>query len=310
MSVQYKDENGQLVKGAGLYKSEVPIGIADIYTEGERQIGVWSDGKPVYQRVFDLGSDASITNTTFTNTAIDASNMERLIDARGFYSTGVTVYQLMANISNNIIRLQADRNDTSINVRYVLLQYTKTTDTATGVLPKSASALYLMGDVEISNPQNGQTMVFDDTDNKWKNGEGGGGGNANIWTGTQAELEEVFDELAEGTQVNITDDEEYAKSIFQWGTPTFTSDAQLKTVGDEMAIDFDGFVCVYISPNTSQNEVYLTIEKKNTNYRYGACWYHSGYYTSVMIPVMNGDILKVLNVLNVSRVDVSTYPFA
>ena len=37
---------------------------------------------------------------------------------------------------------------------------------------------------------------------------GGGGGNANIWTGTQAELEEVFDELEEGTQINITDDEQ------------------------------------------------------------------------------------------------------
>ena len=36
----------------------------------------------------------------------------------------------------------------------------------------------------------------------------GGGGNANIWTGTQAELEEVFDELEEGTQINITDDEQ------------------------------------------------------------------------------------------------------
>jgi hypothetical protein len=35
-----------------------------------------------------------------------------------------------------------------------------------------------------------------------------GGGNANIWTGTQAELEEVFDELEEGTQINITDDEQ------------------------------------------------------------------------------------------------------
>lgn len=39
-------------------------------------------------------------------------------------------------------------------------------------------------------------------------GISGGGGNANIWTGTQAELEEVFDELEEGTQINITDDEQ------------------------------------------------------------------------------------------------------
>ena len=37
---------------------------------------------------------------------------------------------------------------------------------------------------------------------------GGGSSNANIWTGTQEELEEVFDELEDGTQINITDDEQ------------------------------------------------------------------------------------------------------
>lgn len=37
---------------------------------------------------------------------------------------------------------------------------------------------------------------------------GGGGGNANIWTGTQEELEEVFDSLEDGTQINITNDEQ------------------------------------------------------------------------------------------------------
>ena len=34
------------------------------------------------------------------------------------------------------------------------------------------------------------------------------GGSANIWIGTQAELEEDFDELEDGTQINIIDDEE------------------------------------------------------------------------------------------------------
>lgn len=36
---------------------------------------------------------------------------------------------------------------------------------------------------------------------------GGGGGSANIWTGTQSEYEAQASQIADGTQVNITDDE-------------------------------------------------------------------------------------------------------
>ena len=53
-------------------------------------------------------------------------------------------------------------------------------------------------------------------------GISGGGGNANIWTGTQAELEEVFDELEEGTQINITDDEQ---EVVEGGT-IYSTDEQ------------------------------------------------------------------------------------
>lgn len=51
----------------------------------------------------------------------------------------------------------------------------------------------------------------------------GGGGSANIWTGTQAELEEVFDELEEGTQINITDDEQ---EVVEGGT-IYSEDEQV-----------------------------------------------------------------------------------
>lgn len=98
------------------------------YSTTEQVIGTWIDGKPLYERVFDLGSDLAVNYNAFTDTTIDASVMETLIEAKGIYSTGVTVYNLMANINNNIIRLQADRNGGYANVRYIILQYTKTTD--------------------------------------------------------------------------------------------------------------------------------------------------------------------------------------
>lgn len=99
-----------------------------IYSLTEREVGTWIDNKPLYSRVFDLGSDVQVSYDSFTNTSIDASDMEKVVDAKGFYSTGVTAYNVMVNINNNIIRLQTDRNGVAANIRYVLLFYTKTTD--------------------------------------------------------------------------------------------------------------------------------------------------------------------------------------
>lgn len=101
-----------------------------IYSQQEREIGVWIDNKPLYSRVFDLGSDVQVSYNSFTDTSIDASSIEKVVDAKGFYSTGVTAYNVMVNINNNIIRLQTDRNGVAASIRYVLLFYTKTTDVA------------------------------------------------------------------------------------------------------------------------------------------------------------------------------------
>lgn len=106
-------------------------GSSDIeYSTEEKKIGTWIDGSDVYMRVFDLGSDMTIMPSEFTNTAIDASLIKRLVNVWGVYSTGATTYSLTANINENIIRLQADRNGAPANVRYVIVQYTKTTNTA------------------------------------------------------------------------------------------------------------------------------------------------------------------------------------
>ena len=111
------------VAGSGLYAA---LGVPAVhYSTTEQVIGTWL-GKPLYSRVFDLGSDVIINYTGFTDTTIDATNMETIVDCFGIYSTGVTRYNVMANKNNNIIRLQADRNNTTIGVRYVVMQYTKT----------------------------------------------------------------------------------------------------------------------------------------------------------------------------------------
>lgn len=90
-------------------------------------------------------------------------------------------------------------------------------------------------DTDIDSPTDGQIVKYDETSEKWINvddlvveanptGEPtdnletiqigdtlynipGGGGNANIWTGTQAEYAQQASQIADGTLVNITDDE-------------------------------------------------------------------------------------------------------
>lgn len=42
--------------------------------------------------------------------------------------------------------------------------------------PGGASALSGLTDVDISNPSDGQTLVYNTTSGKWENGAGGGGG--------------------------------------------------------------------------------------------------------------------------------------
>ena len=146
MSVNVK-QNGELTKVGGLYKESKPMSVAEYYSEEEHKVGVWVDGKPLYQRIFDLGSDLVVSYSSFTDTSIDASNMETIVKVIGIYSTGATIYNLMANINNNIIRLQTDRNGANANVRYITLQYTKTTDNATGgvyapIIPMQMASKY------------------------------------------------------------------------------------------------------------------------------------------------------------------------
>lgn len=120
-----------LYKVYGLkFKSSIDIFNPQIYSDKERVVGTWTDGKPLYQKTWDLGNNVEISNSTLTQTTISASDMETIVNAFGIYSTGVTRYNFMANIGDGYIKLQTDRNNSVASVRYITLQYTKTTDTA------------------------------------------------------------------------------------------------------------------------------------------------------------------------------------
>ena len=105
-----------------------------IYSLEEREIGVWADGKPLYERTFDLGSDTDISYNSWTETTISwqTISVERLVGAKGFTSSGGTFAGtlLASKKSNGKVEIQTPRNNFNSGVRYLTLQYTKSTDVA------------------------------------------------------------------------------------------------------------------------------------------------------------------------------------
>lgn len=81
-----------------------------------------------------------------------------------------------------------------------------------------SSTLAGLTDVNITTPTDRQVLTYDAENDEWINGAGGGGGNTNMWTGTQAEYETQASQIADGTLVNITDDEEYTQAFEVYST--------------------------------------------------------------------------------------------
>lgn len=109
--------------GSGNYFNPV------IYSDTERVIGVWRDNKPLYQRSFDLGSDKSISHTSWYNAIVSIPNVENITLCFGLYSGG-TYYPLMAYHTGDDVNVLACRANSGATVRYLTICYTKTTDVA------------------------------------------------------------------------------------------------------------------------------------------------------------------------------------
>lgn len=122
------------------YPSEMAAGVRSIpqtiaiqpiiYSLEEREVGVWTDGKPLYQKSFECSISVG---SSWVNTNITLENVDKLIHCYGGNkwgsgSNGTAVYNIMADMtSNNKIELCIP--GWSAGVKYFTLLYTKTTDT-------------------------------------------------------------------------------------------------------------------------------------------------------------------------------------
>ena len=115
-----------------------------IYSEEEREVGVWVDGKPLYQKTIDCGvapAQGEIKSVAHNITSIDT-----VISLTGYAkraSDGFTLF--LPNISRGDAKSQTSLsiNSTNVNINngsssdvnanynvYLTVQYTKTTDVA------------------------------------------------------------------------------------------------------------------------------------------------------------------------------------
>ena len=118
--------------GSGGYQSYgfSPI----IYSEEEREVGVWIDNKPLYQITYDAGSNIDVKYNSWTNITInELMGSENIVMGYGTNSGGTyTPLQVSwtGSVGSKIIQVQTPRNSNNQGVRYFTFLYTKTTDVA------------------------------------------------------------------------------------------------------------------------------------------------------------------------------------
>jgi hypothetical protein len=122
--------------------------LSDYYSETERVVGTYLDGKPLYQKSFDIGSSVSIGANTWYDTAFKPSDysMEKIprifsvmndnTDPNLWEGFGAVANRTTDKISIVNMRPQV------VTVRFFTLQYTKTTDAA-GTGPSAGNIISL-----------------------------------------------------------------------------------------------------------------------------------------------------------------------
>ena len=120
ITVQYTKTTDQ--PGSGTW---TPTGqYAHHYSTDEKIVGTWIDGSTIYERTWDFGSDITVSASSWYTTNISTNGINRIINYSGFDNNG-TFRSLDVACDDTYVQLLAMRNSGSDNVRYITLQYTK-----------------------------------------------------------------------------------------------------------------------------------------------------------------------------------------
>lgn len=95
-----------------------------IYSTTEQEVGEWIDGRTVYERTFDLGSDLSCLSGAWTDTGIPKGLILHLVNAQLQGDNG-TLYVANVNANTNGDIGIYNPTGSAIGIRYITVQYTK-----------------------------------------------------------------------------------------------------------------------------------------------------------------------------------------
>ena len=96
------------------------------YSTDERIVGEWIDGKAIYEKTFDLGSDLIVAYNSWTTLGITL-NADKIIETKATASVGSFQGNILMYSDSGTWKGQSQRNSEGSNVRYLTIRYTKAT---------------------------------------------------------------------------------------------------------------------------------------------------------------------------------------
>ena len=117
---------------------------SDLYSDTEKIIGCWHDGRPIYQKTVNVGT---LPNATTKEVAHNISNLGYVIEIIGtgynpstgqyftvptpFYAGSLlTEYDVYAGVTSSKIQVITGRDWSAATTCFITIKYTKTTDAA------------------------------------------------------------------------------------------------------------------------------------------------------------------------------------
>lgn len=124
------------------------LGTKDYYSEDEKVIGVWTDGRPVYRKVYKYVSTMKINKDTWTNSNIKLDNVDIIISSKVFGGSYGVYSDIQSSINGTVgipSGTLAIYSTTVLHFDYLIIEYTKSTDAAN-------SAVDTIGCYDITRP--------------------------------------------------------------------------------------------------------------------------------------------------------------
>ena len=104
------------------------------YSLEEQVVGTWIDGKPLYQKTINLGTNYAIRSNTSINVDISNENIANIISSSiiisssNSFDSGVCNVDAWLNSTGFTFYCKVDWNAHSYRTVYFTIQYTKTTN--------------------------------------------------------------------------------------------------------------------------------------------------------------------------------------